>query len=131
MSKESLAIASNFSASRGLIVIEADAGGRKWKVARLTDKGAVAGDLYEDLLSSLEQRWRDRFGGDVMDRLRTSLERLTGPGGRESPLFPAWSHIRTAGEPRSGRQRPCRTTRWCCIAAATQTGAEAAGPEAG
>jgi DNA-binding MarR family transcriptional regulator len=87
VSKEGLAMASNFSVSHGLIVIEANADGHRWKVARLTDKGARARDRYEDLLGSLEERWRDRFGRDAIARLRSSLERLTGPGGRQSPLF--------------------------------------------
>ncbi len=87
VSKEGLAMASNFSTSRGLIVIEADADGSKWKVARLTDKGARARDRYEDLLGSLEERWRERFGRGTIARLRTSLERLAGPGDSKSPLF--------------------------------------------
>ncbi len=80
-------MACNFAANRRLIVIESDAAGGKWKVARLTQKGAKARDLYDELLGSLEGRWLDRFGSDVMARLRVSLQRLTGPGGPQSPLF--------------------------------------------
>jgi hypothetical protein len=87
VSKESLAMATSFATSRRLIAIEPDTRGGKWKVARLTGKGAQARDLYDELLSSLEQRWRVRFGGETIARLRASLELLAGPGGRQPPLF--------------------------------------------
>jgi hypothetical protein len=87
VSKESLAMATNYAVSRRLIVIEPAAHGGKWKAARLTANGAEARGLYDDLLGALEQRWRDRLGSEPIARLRASLERLTGPGGRQSPLF--------------------------------------------
>jgi hypothetical protein len=87
VSKESLAMATNFATSRRLIAIEPDARGGRWKVARLTGKGTQARDLYDELLGSLEQRWRVRFGGETIARLRASLELLAGPGGRQAPLF--------------------------------------------
>ena len=67
--------------------IEADAASGRWKVVRLTPKGRVVRDLYADRLDSLEERWRQRFGGAVLADLRTSLERLAGSGGPGSPLF--------------------------------------------
>jgi hypothetical protein len=54
---------------------------------RLTPKGTLVRDLYADRLNSLEERWREQFGGEVIAGLRASLERLVGPGGPGSLLF--------------------------------------------
>ena len=87
VSKEAIAMASGFAAKRGLVVIEPAPDGGKFKVARLTSKGMAAQEEYAELLGSLETRWRARYSGAAIDKLRASLERLAGPGGQRSPLF--------------------------------------------
>jgi len=51
-------------------------------------KGREAQEAYRRLLAAIEKRWEARFGAEVIDRLRESLERLAGePGAKSSPLF--------------------------------------------
>jgi hypothetical protein len=88
VSKEGLAMAAGITERAELTCIGPDpGGGARWKLARLTPKGGLVRDAYFDRLASLEARWVDRFGADVMADLRESLERLVGPGGPPSPLF--------------------------------------------
>jgi hypothetical protein len=87
VSKEAIAMATGFTRSTDITVIGADPDGGRWKVARLTNKGVRVRDAYADRVESLEDRWRLLYGAEVMTRLRTSLERLAGPGGPGSPLF--------------------------------------------
>ena len=87
VSTESLAMATGFTRSRGLVVIEAGPAGSKWKMARLTPSGAAARQRYPDLTSEIEDGWRGLFGADLIGGLRAALERLAGPGGPGSPLF--------------------------------------------
>jgi hypothetical protein len=87
VSKEALAMATGFTGHADVTTIGADPGGGKWKIVRLTPKGQLARDRYGDRLESIEERWVQRFGADVMADLRRSLERLAGPGGPGSPLF--------------------------------------------
>jgi hypothetical protein len=87
VSKEAIAMATSFTGSRDITVTGAESGGGRWKVARLTPKGAVVRDAYADRVESLEARWRQQYGPDLITSLRTSLERLAGLGGPGSPLF--------------------------------------------
>ncbi len=87
VSKEAIAMAAGFAGKRGLVVIEPAPDGGKVKVARLTRQGVRARQEYTELLSSLEARWRFRFGADSVDSLRDCLEPLAGGGGPRSPLF--------------------------------------------
>jgi DNA-binding MarR family transcriptional regulator len=87
VSKEAIAMATGFTGRAGITTTGSDPEGGRWKLVRLTPKGRVARDRYTGRLESVEERWRRGFGDDVIDRLRTSLERLTGPGGPGSPLF--------------------------------------------
>jgi hypothetical protein len=80
-------MATNFTRSTDITAIGADPGGGRWKVARLTPKGVRVRDAYGDRVASLEARWRQHYGTDVVTGLRASLERLAGPGGPASPLF--------------------------------------------
>jgi hypothetical protein len=80
-------MATGFTGHADVTKIAADPDGGRWKVVQLTPKGTVVRDRYGDRLESLEERWQQRFGGDVIGRLRASLERLAGPGGPGSPLF--------------------------------------------
>jgi hypothetical protein len=87
VSKEAIAMAVGFTGSRDITVIGAEPDGTRWKVARLTPKGAIVKDAYADRVESLEIGCGERYGADVVARLRGSLERLTGSGGPGSPLF--------------------------------------------
>jgi hypothetical protein len=87
VSKEAIAMATSFTGSHDVTVIGAGSAGGRWKVTRLTPKGTLVRDAYADRVESLEARWRQQHGPDVITSLRTSLERLAGPGGPASPLF--------------------------------------------
>jgi methyltransferase (TIGR00027 family) len=68
-------------------VEEPDPAASRGKVARLTPGGVQARHVHRELLGTIEQRWRDRFGADAIGALRQPLEALvTGPGD-EPPLF--------------------------------------------
>src|SRR5215469_14987928 len=48
-------------------------------VLRVTRAGAYARRLWPQVAAGTEQRWRDRFGGGVVDPLRDALRRYAGP----------------------------------------------------
>lgn len=87
VSKEALAMATGFTGHADITTTEADPGGGRWQIVRLTPKGTMVRDLYGDRLESIEERWQQRFGVDVIADTRSSLERLAGAGGPGSPLF--------------------------------------------
>jgi hypothetical protein len=87
VSTEGLAMATGFTGARKLTVTESDAAGGKWRVARLTPKGAAAKQTYADLTGKIEQRWHARFDGVAVTTLRLVLEELAGDSGPGSPLF--------------------------------------------
>jgi hypothetical protein len=87
VSKEAIAMATGFTGRGDVTSIGTDPDGGRWKVVRITPKGRLARDSYTDRLESIEERWRQRFGVDVMAGIRSSLERLAGAGGPGSPLF--------------------------------------------
>jgi hypothetical protein len=87
VSKEAIAMATGFTGRGDVTTIGTDPDGGRWKVVRLTPKGRLARDSYTDRLESIDERWRQRFGVDVMADIRSSLERLAGAGGPGSPLF--------------------------------------------
>ncbi len=47
-------------------------------VLRATGAGAYARRLWPDVVASIEQRWRDRFGGGITGSLRDALRRYAG-----------------------------------------------------
>jgi hypothetical protein len=53
-----------------------DPAGGRWRVARLTPRGALAQAAYYELVADIEDAWRDRFGRGAVDGLRAALERL-------------------------------------------------------
>jgi hypothetical protein len=86
VSKEGLAMATGFTGSRQLTVVEADPDGGRWKVAGLTAQGDQARQHYLRQVSAIESRWRERFGPHAVGALRGALEPLTGDAGPSSPL---------------------------------------------
>ena len=87
VSKEAISMTTTFTRSTDITVTGADPDGGRWKVIRLTSKGTRVRDAYGDRAQSLEERWRQQYGADVITGLRASLERLAGGGGPGSPLF--------------------------------------------
>ncbi len=88
VSKESISMAMGILQERHLGVVEPDPAGSRFKVVHLTPKGQKARKTYSQLLDTIEQRWRERFGEDEVGNLRILLERLVGEPSRQlSPLF--------------------------------------------
>jgi DNA-binding MarR family transcriptional regulator len=50
------------------------------KILELTPKGCEAREAYSRRVRSVEESWSARFGADSLQRLRASLEKLTGAG---------------------------------------------------
>jgi len=88
VSKEGLSVATGYLAKLGLAAVVAEPGAGRGKMVRLTPKGAAARSAYGELTAAIEERWRGRFGANVIRGLRERLERLVGGGTTEtSPLF--------------------------------------------
>jgi hypothetical protein len=64
-------------------------------VLRVTRAGAYARRLWPEVVASNEQRWRDRFGGGVVDSLRDALRRYAGPMPSAPPEVHASDGFRT------------------------------------
>jgi DNA-binding MarR family transcriptional regulator len=75
VSKEAITAAVGFLHRNGYATVEPDAASRS-KLVRLTRKGLAAQAQHARLAKGVEQRWRERLGGDV-DRLAKAL--ITGP----------------------------------------------------
>ena len=79
VSSESVAMAMGILVKEGLATEGPDQGGGRWKVARLTRRGAAGQAAYHELVASIEDGWRSRFGADGLAALRGALERLPLP----------------------------------------------------
>ena len=78
VSKESIAMSLSFLENRGLAVVRPASDGSRVKVLSLTAKGRRAQERYVELVGEIEERWRERFGGDNLRSLRESLGQLAG-----------------------------------------------------
>jgi DNA-binding MarR family transcriptional regulator len=88
VSKEAIAMALSFLTKRGYAVIQPKSAGSRRKMLVLTAKGRNAQNTYRQLVWTIEERWRARFGEEAIDRLRGSLEHLAGDSTElPSPLF--------------------------------------------
>ena len=88
ISKEAVSWALGILVRARLAAEEPDPAASRGKVALLTPRGTAARRAYQDLLSTTEERWRDRFGADSIAALRQPLEALaTGSQGHLPPLF--------------------------------------------
>lgn len=76
VSKESVSMAMGILQKRSLAVIEPGPAAATVKVARLTPKGNFAKQAYFYFLGILEEGWNKRFGKDLVDALRQSLESI-------------------------------------------------------
>jgi DNA-binding MarR family transcriptional regulator len=88
VSKESISMAMGILRKHHLVAVEADPGGSRAKIIRLTPQGRQAQESYLKLLDAVEAHWPKRFGDDTIRALRKSLEHLVGDATAErSPLF--------------------------------------------
>jgi DNA-binding MarR family transcriptional regulator len=76
VSREGLAMATGFLASRGLATLETGQGAPRVKIVRLTESGLRAREAYEQNLAGTEERMAARFGSDELQRLRKALTSL-------------------------------------------------------
>jgi methyltransferase (TIGR00027 family) len=86
VSKEAVSWALGVLVRAGLAAEEPDPAASRGKVARLTPEGAATQRTYRNLLGTIEQRWRERFGADAINALRRPLEELAAEG-HPPPLF--------------------------------------------
>jgi DNA-binding MarR family transcriptional regulator len=87
VSKEAIAMALGVLTKAGLVKLESTPSGSPGKVVRLTEAGKVAHLANTARLADIEAAWRDRFGSDAIDSLRTSLEGIVEPDAERSALF--------------------------------------------
>ncbi len=76
VSGEAVAMAMGILVKHRLATEEPDPAGGRWRVARLTPRGAVARVAHDELVAGIEDAWRGRFGTDALAGLRGALERL-------------------------------------------------------
>jgi DNA-binding MarR family transcriptional regulator len=87
VSKEGIAMATGFIERHGYGQVVTDPGGRL-KIVTLTAKGKEVKEDARSRLAKIEGGWRERFGEDTIDGLKTALYRITGDGAAAtSPLF--------------------------------------------
>jgi hypothetical protein len=70
---------------RGCVEFKTDVSAGRGHLIRLSEKGLKAKDTYQRLVAGIELRWRERFGAEVVDDLRRTLERLVIPVGSARP----------------------------------------------
>ncbi len=88
ISKEAVSWALGILTRARLAVETPDPAASRGKVARLTPRGLDAQRVYQEFVSTVEERWQDRFG--AIAALRQALEALvTSPDDEPPPLFKA------------------------------------------
>jgi hypothetical protein len=75
VSKEAIAHSLTVSKRRSLVIVD-KAPGKRTNQARLTAGGLLAQQRHHDVVSDIERRWVQRFGGHVVRALRSSLEEI-------------------------------------------------------
>jgi DNA-binding MarR family transcriptional regulator len=78
VSVEGLSMATGYLQGQRMAVVGTDPDGRRWKMARLTEKGERAARAGQELLARLEDRWRQRYGEAAICALRAALQALVG-----------------------------------------------------
>ncbi len=88
VSKEAIAAALSYLTKRGYAVVQPESPDRKGKVVRLKPAGVHVQAAYGQLTTAIEGHWKERYGKTAVERLRESLEAVTGDGTLpRSPLF--------------------------------------------
>lgn len=92
LSKEAVAMALKYlgDRDRDLVSVNADKDGGRWKVARLTDRGAHAKQGYPKLLTAIARASSahdDDEGEGTVGTLRQSLEQIVGDGTKGAPIW--------------------------------------------
>jgi len=105
VSKESIAMALGFLENRKLAVTGTGTPGGRFRVVRLTSRGAEEAARHLDRRHAVEEAWRTRFGPEAVAGLHHALVPLVGGG------TPATSPLFAGLEPdpdgwRAGRPRP-------------------------
>jgi DNA-binding MarR family transcriptional regulator len=80
VSKEAIAVAVSYLAKRGYAAVKPEAPGSRTKVLALSAKGREVRKTHLQRLTTVEEGWQARFGADVIDALRRSLEGVVGAG---------------------------------------------------
>ena len=76
VSKEAVAMAVGWLETAGLATVGTDPNGGRAKLVSLTSKGSRAQVKTRELSDELEETWVQRFGGQLVDRVRTAVGRL-------------------------------------------------------
>jgi Ser/Thr protein kinase RdoA (MazF antagonist) len=76
VSREAIDTSLTFLTQQRYVVVEPAPS--RGKQVRLTDRGRTARDATGPALAAVEARWRDRFGGEVIDELRAVLTPIAG-----------------------------------------------------
>jgi len=119
VSKEAIAMATNFLCKQGYAVMQTENRARR---LTLTANGGRARDAYRDRLARVGEAWRKRFGERAIDRLQDVLEEIAGPpAAPQSRLLRVSNPIPTAGAHPYHRHKRYRTFRWFFIGAAIPT----------
>jgi DNA-binding MarR family transcriptional regulator len=85
VSKEANAMATGFLERRGCVSVEPDPSASRGKVARLTTKGRIAQERFQERLQTTEATWSGTHGpGDVL-ALRSALEAIVSAGSPTAP----------------------------------------------
>jgi hypothetical protein len=88
VSKEAIATALSYLTKRGYAVVQPELPGGKLKVVHLKPAGVLAQGAYGQITTGIERRWLERYDESAVERLRASLEAVTGDGtAQRSPLF--------------------------------------------
>jgi methyltransferase (TIGR00027 family) len=87
VSKEAVAMAMTALRQSRLVTEGPDPAGGRFRVARLTARGAAARDQYPARTADIEADWRDRYGEGPVTVLRQALQPLA--AGDPPPLFAA------------------------------------------
>lgn len=84
VSKEATAMAFKYLKCRGYATVESH---ERRRFGALTEQGRAIRAPRLKRIKEVEQKWRRRFGGDVIDRLRGALEVLVQDGSAAAPIF--------------------------------------------
>ena len=72
---------------RGLAIVPSDPSGSRWKLARLTERGASAKARCAKLIAEAERVTTERAGADTIEALRAALTQIGAGDDRSSPLL--------------------------------------------